>query len=799
MSVDDHIPELAFDGLFLIESGLDPCILARARRDEADRVRDFEYLDFNTSALTYLGREREELVGRCIRDLLPAEYAERLIGWLASAVQSQQATERIDIEFFNSGTKSSGRFDVRVVPVGEVVSYAFRDLTTQREQADRYRLLLENSSDVVIQTDIDGKILWASDAIRQVLGVVPCDLIGVSIDDLMHPEDVIARQDLRERMAKESRVRFRLRLRGSEGTYHHFDTLAQRWVDADGTMQGVIAGLHLIDEMVKTETAARTIEERYRLVADNGTDVIALERRGVIEWVSPYMERLMDLQADDVIGRALSELVHPDDRASLQTFYRGGEHPETLTLTLRMLLANGSYNWVSMRSHEVVDEMTGERVRVTAWSDAQKDVASQRALTASEGRFRLMAESATDVVIECDKHGNVRWLSPSALSTFGWRSEQVVGSTIDSLVFADDLTTLATQRRHLDSPQSPSPIEVRYVTSTGNVKWVLQHMRQVRGPSVEDGTVVIGLRDIDDVVRLRLEAKEAREEFRLLSESATDVVYRVNLEGELTWVSPSIVATLGWMAGDVLGHSVLDLVYPEDHPRVVAWRQLLHFGENLDELTIRVRRSSGDFLWMKARAQPSRGDDGRVNDVVVSLRSCEVEVVTARALRTISAGSRVLIRAENSRDLLEQMCQVAVEEGGYLLAWYGKKIDDERGTVKVLASSVGHESYLEDFEVNWREGSLGSGPTGRAMRSGRTSTIFDIDADKTFDPWREKAHRHGFRSVVAIPVTLNGRIDGTWQVYAMEPRAFTTDVLTVLEDMAMEIGFGLTRLGGSNF
>jgi hypothetical protein len=41
---------------------------------------------------------------------------------------------------------------------------------------------------------------------------------------------------------------------------------------------------------------------------------------------------------------------------------------------------------------------------------------------------------------------------------------------------------------------------------------------------------------------------------------------------------------------------------------------------------------------------------------------------------------------------------------------------------------------------------------------------------------------------------VKGEVHGAWQVYAMEPRAFAPDVLTVLEDLAMEIGYGLARL-----
>jgi len=200
---------------------------------------------------------------------------------------------------------------------------------------------------------------------------------------------------------------------------------------------------------------------------------------------------------------------------------------------------------------------------------------------------------------------------------------------------------------------------------------------------------------------------------------------------------------------------------------------------------------------MKVRAQATRDSDGRVTGVVAALRDCEVEVVTSRALRTISAGSRVLMRMDNVHGWLGQMCQVAVEEGGYLLAWYGKRMDDDVKTVKVFASSIGHESYLEGLEIHWSDDDLSHGPTGRAMRSGQTSTSSDIDTDISFVPWRDSARRHGFRSAAAIPVMVNAQVDGTSQVYAIEPGAFTPDVLTVLEDLALEIGYGLTRLGGA--
>jgi PAS domain S-box-containing protein len=741
-----------------------------------------------------MGFDREGILASSIRTLLPEKFATPLVSWLATVVETGEPLERHDLTLYNSGFGTTGRCDVRAVGEDDFVCYSFRDLNEARELADSYRLLLENSSDIVVRTNVDGGIEWVSDAVTKVLGYSPEELEGQLLASVMHPGDVVARADLRDRFTSEESARIILRLRDSFGEYHHFATLIHRVLDDEGTLSGSIAGLQLIDDQVAAREVARESEERHRLVAQYGTDVVALEQRGVIEWVSPFIEQLLDLSCENVVGRSLADLVHPDDRTSLQTFYRGIENPEPLTLTVRMRMSDSTYRWVSLRSREVTDQVSGEKLRVSSWRDAQNDVAAHRALIASENRFRLLAENATDIVIECDARGVVHWVSPSSQVSLGWRSDNVVGNCLDDYVFNADAPRVALQRHEIATRQCATPVEVRYVTATGNVKWMTQQMRQVRGHTGESTTVIVGLHDIDDEVTARFASAESESSYRLLADNVTDVVYTVNLDGVIQWISPSVVEQLGWRAGDMVGHRVVDFVFSEDRARLLAWRQLLHLGEVLDELTMRVLQSSGDFVWMKARAQPIRDVDSRVTGVVVALRNCEAEVVTVRALRTISAGSRVLVRVTDDMALLRQMCQIAVDEGGYLLAWYGQKMDDEDQTIRVVASSAGHDSYLEDLEIHWRDDIFGRGPTGRAIRTGQTCTTSDIETDPSFEPWRESARVHGFRSAAAIPVVVKGEVHGTWQVYAMEPRAFTPDVLTVLEDMAMEIGYGLARL-----
>jgi PAS domain S-box-containing protein len=319
-----------------------------------------------------------------------------------------------------------------------------------------------------------------------------------------------------------------------------------------------------------------------------------------------------------------------------------------------------------------------------------------------------------------------------------------------------------------------------------NEVWGSERHCDVRAIKVGDG-LSYTWRDVTDRVELS-------QKFRLLAENSSDVVFETNLHGEIRWVSPSVRGVLGWTPAVLVGTNSNDLVSGEDLARADAWRAAVSHGEPVDAETLRVKTATGELRWMAVRIQPARNAAGEVTGGVVGLRDCQSEVVAQRAARTLSAGSHVLVRSECEVDLLFQMCQAAVDEGGYLLAWYGRRVPDVAHSIEKVAMSSAHHEYVESIEVDWGDGPCGQGPVGRAMRSGQTVVIGDLNSEEAFAPWRAKASRHGFRSCISFPVEVNGVVDGTFQVYAAEPRAFDEHVVGVLEDLASELGYGLKRL-----
>ena len=83
----------------------------------------------------------------------------------------------------------------------------------------------------------------------------------------------------------------------------------------------------------------------------------------------------------------------------------------------------------------------------------------------------------------------------------------------------------------------------------------------------------------------------------------------------------------------------------------------------------------------------------------------------------------------------------------------------------------------------------GLGPTGVAVREGRTVVIRDVEAESTTAPWRTEALARGIRSIVAIPVRAHGAVIGSLAVYAGQAGAFDPEATHLVERIATDVGF----------
>jgi diguanylate cyclase (GGDEF)-like protein/PAS domain S-box-containing protein len=165
-----------------------------------------------------------------------------------------------------------------------------------------------------------------------------------------------------------------------------------------------------------------------------------------------------------------------------------------------------------------------------------------------------------------------------------------------------------------------------------------------------------------------------------------------------------------------------------------------------------------------------------------------------RARDVLAECARVLVRATEERQLLRDMCRIAVDKGGYLMAWVGLTRDDAQRSIQPVASEGLDAGYVESMRFSWGDDPIGRGPAGEAVRAGRTHAIRDARTDPSFAPWREAALARGYRAVAALPLKIDGATFGVLAIYSGEPGAFDAGEVHLLEELADDIAYGVGNL-----
>jgi PAS domain S-box-containing protein len=285
-----------------------------------------------------------------------------------------------------------------------------------------------------------------------------------------------------------------------------------------------------------------------------------------------------------------------------------------------------------------------------------------------------------------------------------------------------------------------------------------------------------------------------------LVETAQEGVWSVDAEGKTVFANENMAAILGTSPGEMIGKSILPFVPQEKKDELL--NHLLQREQRLQEhYEFPFLRADGAQVWALLRISPVLGDGqdrgclALVSDITERKRAEEALRRLNRELRAISNCNQTLLRATDEQTLLKEICRIVCEEAGYRMAWVGYAQYDEAKSVRPVAWTGAEEGYLASAGITWADTDRGRGPTGEAIRSGKSCCVQAFATDPRMAPWRESLLQHGFRSGIALPLKdENDNAFGSLTVHSAQPDAFTSEEIRLLEELAGDMAFGIVTL-----
>jgi putative nucleotidyltransferase with HDIG domain len=144
--------------------------------------------------------------------------------------------------------------------------------------------------------------------------------------------------------------------------------------------------------------------------------------------------------------------------------------------------------------------------------------------------------------------------------------------------------------------------------------------------------------------------------------------------------------------------------------------------------------------------------------------------------------------------LLQEVCDLIVETGGYAMTWVGLAADDAERSVRV-AAQTGDDGYLGWLgEVSWEAGAAGKSPIGICIREGRVVDIRNLKTWKTRAVWKREALARGYRASLDLPIHVDGVVVGGLELWATQINAFGDAERALFEELADNLGFGISSM-----
>ncbi len=387
----------------------------------------------------------------------------------------------------------------------------------------RYRLLADSSTDVVLKVGADFVLQYVSPAVRR-YGYEPEDMVGQSVLAFVHQEDlpqlVSVTQWLVEHGAAGPDHGRPYRVRVADGSYVWAEGTPSPVFDEAGVVTGFISPLRDVSERMAAQHELERSEERYRLITENATDVITCyDRQAIVTYISPAAMDVFGYSPQEMMGRQISEFVHPDDyEVCLQRFQAYlAAPPSTATpfrFQYRAFRKDGGMIWLEAHPRAIYDPETSEFIE---FHDVVRDITARKAmedeLADSEARYRVIAEHLTDVVSRANLAGDVVYISPSVTPLLGYSVDEVTGSGMITHVHPDDAPRVKQAYSDLITGRIAEGFGLTYRMrhKDGHWLWLESRPTAVRTASGRVSGFVDLTRDVTARMALESELREARD------------------------------------------------------------------------------------------------------------------------------------------------------------------------------------------------------------------------------------------------------------------------------------------------
>lgn len=561
----------------------------------------------------------------------------------------------------------------------------------------------------------------------------------------------------------------------------------------------IIAIANDITEKKKAEKLLRESEERYKLIAENTADNIAVFNLNLdYVYISPSCKKMLGYSPDELKELGLKNLLLPKYLKYIYEIFNEELENEKIgnidpnrnrIIETEQYCKNGEIIWVESIITFIRDE-NGIPKNILALSrdvtprknaETQKEIAL-KALKESEEKYRNLVQNINDVLYSISKNGIVTYISGPVQQILGYSPTEIIGTEFKTYLYPADLKKLPSQIKQI-LRGNIQPLEYRLLDKSGNVHWV-----KSSGKAFFENGKLSGFQgvmvEITKEKNYEEKLRESEQRYRSISSLTSDYLFatKVNEEGELKldWVAGSFEKITGYSLPEYIeAGGWIKCLYPEDYDKDNLAMEKLRNNQSVNS-TVRTIRKDGSIIWVKSYAQPVWdyeknkliGIYGAVQDITGQKKAEIIQNIQYRIADSAAKSKTLSELFEMVRVELSSLINV----NNFFIATY----DEFTG---MLRSDIDKDEVEEISE--WpAKGSM----TGYVIEQGKSLLLTKKQINQLIE-----SGKAGMIGVIpeiwlGVPFVVGGKINGVLVVQSYDnPNAYTQTSVEILEIVAHEL------------
>lgn len=567
---------------------------------------DYSILDINYAAVKKFQYTAEQLLKFKVLNFIMPEDKDNFIRITSLTNQADKRESRLRsknksgeilfIEYSSTQIKYK-EFDARMVVINDITE---KQKTEEKlyESSAKLNTIVDNLPIVLLELDEKGKFILHEGKALKDAGFKTADMTIKSayktIGDIMitrHNGDYISINEIVPRVMK------------GEMIVGH-TTIADRYFDnyfvpvkkEEEKITGIIGVFLDITERVNLEKSNYLSEEKFRLIAENTSELISMVSENKYLYLSPSFEKELGYSQEELQKLGPYSIIHPDDKPILKNRRDKG------MLEFRVTTKDGEWLWLEGESFSLPGD---PKIIVGIAKEITNRKIAQQALKDSEERYRLLFEKNPVPMFVYDEETlNFLAVNAAIIKHYGYSRDEFLGMNIKNIRPDEDIPVL------MDVISNPVLGKTRYGT------W--RHMKKNGDIMDVDITIhqitfnkrparIVLANDLTEKVKAEKALIQSEEKYRRIVENANEGIWLFDDNWCTTFVNSKLANILGYNVKEMENRSIIEFLNDDDIKKAETYLQKIRKGSK-ENIKLRLKHKDGIEVWVVSNAVPILSD-----------------------------------------------------------------------------------------------------------------------------------------------------------------------------------------------